>query len=1273
MNKRYPSCIVLFTNVVALLFIIAVSNSHAQGVISIDNGFASVSINTDQNAGRFWFSKQGGGRYTYNGGGAVINITSNVIFRVSRGSIENWYTNAVDPLGNGGVRPENSQGEIDFQPYDHLYVSPGRDTVELIYLNLNGLTVTQRFVAEEPRHEYDDGADILLEFDWEPNDLGLPGTTLGVFLMIDHDNANIVSSVGSDNSSLMTDRGYYPSFGSGGVFQRDFGGIPEYTLTGWFEYTEAADGTILNDIFSIHRLRGSSLRGAPLTTPNEHAIGRWQDFRQLSWLVNGDVNSKNIQDAATVSRWEGGIGGRGLIRTAFGTTSKAGNNFFHCRDSNVFVVIRTERVVQQEELNGPYTPEQFQVEMWVTNLHRVVQRTPIIRLRTPIRSFPDNTRRLRLDTSTLATQSLILRARETQKITWLLNVNPLSNDTLAELEFLYRDSAEIQKPLVPFLDGCNPLISFKGAFIPPPPDDRPPIINRTGSGRDQTFWWTFRTYDRHAGYIYDTGLDRIEIIRNDNSNFRLLVNPNPFRRCDTTETVTLRAEVVDTTRIAGLDFRVFDCEGNSRLETVTYSPRPDTFKPEVTRIDSIGRFDPQHYPCAVPVFEVYIEDQRNQTPSAGDNGLGSIEVLSSINFEPIQINFDQSDRPIADFDKTASFRLRVTDTLLPANATVRIADFAGNADTLAFSYCPLPDVLPPVITFVPGGKAAGASWTVSASDTLSWDRGLMEIVEISKANMSVTPWPVNIVSGQPTLSNLSVEVIDDAWPAEVTLEVRDTYYDGNDPSTFADHSSRIQFTFNGTPDTLAPNIIFHRDSTVPADEVVFTVLVNDTHEVNGEFYRFDRGLKSVTWSLTSNMQIRTPISFTDNRRGASFQVEIIDLLAIVDADTVCVIAIDSAGNRSTGCTSWPSTPDGKSPIFVGGLDPTTMRVTGIATDNRDFDRGLDSIFLQNEKNLQSYSESLAGKQSTVVSFDVVDPSLPIAGELVVQDLYGEFLSGPEQLIHTVVIQFSLPVVSLNVSLPGLVEGGDEIVATVSVESDFSGDDVTALEFELDHTLNGTFIRGESESIVESFTAVSPVNGRINVAIETIKGREYKAGKGEVLGTIRFLSEQPYYTDKFNLSLIPGSFLSNRGEKSVVEVRTDGDPLASTLTLPTPFFRTTADSLTIINGGCNRVLTSTNGFSRPNGIAILDFYPQPVVGRNNTTLTLLIRELPENGANLTLFGVNGNACSNWRIESGGTHISEVQVDFPTDIAPGLYFLRLQGESPSEADQIKILVE
>ena len=784
MRQLYP---VLLVSLLLVAADLTAQNEHIQ----IENPFSSVTSVTGKQSGRFWVAtgqQFGHTRYTYHGSKSPDNITSNVVFRVDRGGQTIYHCNANNPAGRTGGAPQTPSGDCRFSPYDEMYRSPTGDTIEVRWNDLSGFKVIMRFVAEDPRHEYDDGADILLEFEYEPADFLPTGSSFGIFLMLDIDNGMIFPPFGppgsSDKQSILTDRKYFNSRDFGGFFQKAFGGIPEYYMAGFFEYFEPQRNADFRTK-SVHRLTGTSLGGAELDEPDEFAVGHWSDFKKLSWFINGDVTSKQVGDVATAMRW-GNLGTSGSIRTAFGTTSKQGNNLYHCGDSSLYVVMRTVRVVDQQAVNGPYAPASFDIEMWVTNLDRGTPRTYEIGIDPNIRSWPANDTRMTLSGGT-PYRVVNLGPAETKKLTWRGLVNQNSRDTLAELSIRFRDSVEHGLPFEPLADDCRPKISFRGAFVPPPVDTRDPIIVETDNGRDATRWWRFRAFDRRSDFRYDTGLDKIEMVRNDGNNMRLVPSPAPFRRCDTTETVTLLLEVIDTTRAASAEILVTDCRGNTERVSRSYSPRPDPFVPEIVRIDSIGRYDAAGTPCAVPIVEVFLRDDANQSSGAGDLGFGRVTLLAGTNIEPLAINFDRAGAPIVDYDPRASFRIQVTDTMMAASAAVLFADFAGNVDTFRFAYCPLPDTAAPLFLASSNGPAR---WDLEGSDSAAWDRGLFEVVEISRLNMSAVPWPFAIGLGDQGMTGFSVAVGDDAWPASGEWELRDTYYDASDPSTHATHSAR---------------------------------------------------------------------------------------------------------------------------------------------------------------------------------------------------------------------------------------------------------------------------------------------------------------------------------------------------------------------------------------------------------------------------------------------------------------------------------------------------
>ena len=1215
--------------------------------VFLGNQYSGVWVARDGKTGRFYFASgpaKGHRRYLYGGVGTSAFITSNIVFRLQRSSGDRWITNAPNDLGNGGERPKTSTGEAEFQPYDSLYISPGGDTLEVIWKKLgNTFFMKQRFVVEPVQTVYDDGSDILMEFDYHINPDAPAAANLGIFMMLDVDQRFIV---GSDEAALMTDKRYFPSNESGAIMQKQFGEIPEFYLAGGFEYREPIYQT-----FAIHRLRGVSNGGAPLTEPNEFAIGNLRDFRHLSWLINGDVTSKQIGDVATAMRWEN-LGTAGLVRTAFGTNNRDGNNLYHCRDSNFFVAIRTERVLKQEQLNGPVDPNEFEIEMWVTNLSRVLDQEIQIGFRTPIVSLPGYTGRLTLDPGSPAIRDLVLLPRQTKKLTWRARVAAASSDTLIELEVIWRDSIRTEKPFGPLKDACRPKISILNGTPPPPPDDREPVIEAISSGRDVTQWWTLRTYDRHPGYRYDEGIDRIEVIRNDAGNMRLILNPNPFTRCDTNVTVGMRMEVIDTSRSALMVVRVTDCEGNSTEVQRAYTPRPDIYGPKLVRVDTVRRFTLAGYPCANPVLEVTLRDDM-QTDTAGDIGFGTVVLLDDPreNLRPLEINFHRASPDINPGDPEVRFRILVADTMLPAQGVVVYTDLAGHSDTFRFNYCPLPDTSRPEFAVESGN---GPTWSLEGSDSASWDRGLLEVTEISRVNMVTDPLGALFGVGDRSFSGLNASVVDAAWQAALTLELRDTWYDPDDPSTHDPHSRRLSLTWPGIADTMAPEITIARDLSAPPSEVVYTVTVADSHQVGGEFYRYDRGLEDVTWQLTSNMRIRTPIVWTDNRRGATFSVEVIDLFALNAADTICVEAVDSAGNRAPQtCAIYPIEPDSRAPLFRGEIAADRTVLSGRATDERTGDRGLFEVFLRNTTNIDNATVTgLAGAGSADISALIPDPKEPVTGEVVVRDLHGELEGLPEGTIHTTVLPFTLPVLELEMVMQRVVEGGEDFPMYIINRREFVGGDVSILEFGVQMTDNGIIIAAGGPASVN--TVIARKSGPITTfTIVPKTGTVYE--EGDTLATIILKTLRPPIVDLFTVSYDPTTSIANMGERDTIRVQAAGDTAYSELILPAPYLRVRVDSQAVINGDCSRALSGGEGLGRPRGAEILGLSPNPTDISAGSPITVFVRDVPQEGEWLSAFDAGGTRVASWRIEPSGEPVTRGLLPLPEDLPKGAYYL------------------
>jgi hypothetical protein len=1240
------------------LILLAVRVATAQELVAVGNSYVTASVVSD-NASNF-----GGGRFVidagpfYSGYKFLYSITSFVVFKVRSNGQDFYYTNAKDAFG--GQPTIDGVTAVPFKPFDSLYSSA--DTIAVTWKNLNGYTVTMRMIPERPRTIYDRGSDVLIEFShtFDPN---ASGGDLGIYMMLDTYNGQASATTGGsgDKSSVLTSRGYFPSDGPGKLFTAPFDPIPDFYHVGNFLYSLP-----LNDVLPIHRLKGFSHGGVPLTTPELFAIGDWHVLRNIGWNISSsDVASRAIGDCATAMRWSG-LRGDGTVRTAFGMDDKPGNDIFHCRDSKLFVDIKSERLVEQKVQNGAYTPAKFDITMWVTNTDMIAN-TATITFATPIGApNPALMGRLLLDASTPSTVVVPLGLKETKEIHWIVNVAPSTNDSLIDipLDFRYQLTGT-PTPRV-FKLPCTPTLTIKGYRNNPPPQDTiAPQIDRGPVVRTPKPGWNFKTYDRHPGYLYDTGLDKIVIERNDVNNFVLIQSPASFTQCNTAVTLDLLAQVVDSTRPGYIVFAVYDCKGHITRDSAIYNPRPDIFSPKIDRMIFTGTFDTA-FPCNNRLFDYYLIDSLNQTSTAGDNGFGLITVLGPLdNFDPIEVNFNKSDIPIKDFDPRASFRLKVTDSMFDAVAQVRVVDYAGNADTIEVKYCTLPDTKAPVGTVVgvpnPIPGQGFKAWNITATDSDAWDRGLESVVVLSNVNMQYTD--PGITPGD-RVTSFPVSVVLDSMDAQITLEIRDRYY------PVPGHADTITLTFAKIPDTLAPNINPIPRAGTNGSQV--DVDVNDVHFFGASKYLYDRGLLSVNIiSMSSNIRLLSPTTaFATGDANMTFAFEVIDTLALTKRDSICIEAIDVYGNRSEGCYVYPLQPDANPPILLGSLDNGHTAITATMTDSRQYDRGLGSVTLEKPVNLDPTAGTKAGLNgipSTSVSVPVTDPTKEISGTFVVRDLIAESEPTPEtELHHAVRVPFRLPSVKLSLDLPMIVERGGDIKAAVVAADSFPGDLVHTIRFVANYGGDALYSSAVDK---RSSMSVATAGGMLDVTCTPMAGTTYY--RGDTLGVLIFKAHGSNMIDSFSIVVDAASLKVNDNIGMDVMVQVAGDTAISLLKLPAPYFNVAADSLTFINGICQRILSSLpGGRSKINGLSILGVKPQPVPVSAGGTIDLDVRDLPVEGASVDLVSTDGRKVASFSINGTGAKVTRVSISLPQSIPSGTYSVQLS--TATERTWTKVVV-
>jgi hypothetical protein len=552
---------------------------------------------------------------------------------------------------------------------------------------------------------------------------------------------------------------------------------------------------------------------------------------------------------------------------------------------------------------------------------------------------------------------------------------------------------------------------------------------------------------------------------------------------------------------------------------------------------------------------------------------------------------------------------------------------------------------------------------VTASDTLAWDRGLENIAVLSNTNMLFTDPGIKPGQGVATFP---VSVIVDSMDAEITLEIRDRYY----AATPAGHADTISLVFKKIPDTLAPNIIYTPRPGTNGSKV--DVVVNDIHYFGAVKYAYDRGLLSINLSAASpNIRLLTPVSaFATGDSTMTFSFEIIDTLALIKRDSLCVVATDLYGNRSESCYIYPLQPDTNAPIFTGMLDDNRTAITATVTDIRMYDRGLGSIALEAPVNLDpaaGNAPGLNGTPSRNLSVAVIDPRQGISGTFVVRDLIAEREPTPEtELIHAVRIPFVLPAVQLRLDLPMVVERGADIKAAIVAENSFSGDAVHAIRFVANY---GGDAQYSSAVDGHATIAVADAGSSLDITCTPVAGTSY--GRGDTLGMVIFKARGASDIRTFNITVDPASLKANDNLTTDIKVQAPGDAEFSLLKLPAPYISMAADSLTYINGICQRVLMSaTNARSKTNGLSILGVRPQPVGVAAGGAVELDVRDLPAEGAVADLVAADGRKVASFSIGGSGARVTRISIELPREIPAGAYSLQLR--TATERSYTKIIV-
>ncbi|MBS1912073.1 MAG: T9SS type A sorting domain-containing protein [Bacteroidetes bacterium] len=641
----------------AMCCIAGIAKGQQTAVVGNDYVSATVVIDTA--------SAYGGGRFVVDAGKAfnsyrfLYYISSNVVFRVTAPGGPYYFTNARPAFGGQPLQADN--GVVPYAPFDK--VDTTSNVAAVTWNDLHGYSVTMLLVPEVPGNGFVKGADVLIEFSYRRN-AGATATDLGIFMMLDVYNGQAGGTGGAgDKVSILTSSGYFPASGPGKLFGPGIGSdsIPQFYHVGDFRYENP-----LNTVLPVHRLTGTSHNGAGLTTPDLLALGNWKGFRFLSWDVVPDDVSSVIDDAATIVRWDTHESVQGVVRTAFGMDDHDGNNLFHCRDTNLFVDIQTERVIARLDSTKPNTAT-FNANVWVTNTSEAADSLSVVLIAPG--GFGSS---VQLAGSASPAQSLKLAPHETRLLTWPLEAKVANRDTMLfplDLRYTIGSGAQARS----FRQECLPVISLVGPSSNA--DHFAPVVT-VGGSRTNPGLRALTVVDRHPGVSVDTGIDSIWVDPARSFNMVLSRFGVPVR-CET-DTIHGTVQVADSARPGRLVIGVRDCAGNMTLDTVLYEVDvTDRRAPNDTTVTVVPGFPTR-------TWLVTIADRHAKF--AYDTGLDSVwaDAASLRNMTyAVTIPFVRCDT-----SSNGRYRVNVIDGTAAAYIKLYIRDCAANMDSLQLVYTP---------------------------------------------------------------------------------------------------------------------------------------------------------------------------------------------------------------------------------------------------------------------------------------------------------------------------------------------------------------------------------------------------------------------------------------------------------------------------------------------------------------------------------------------------------------------------------------------------------
>ncbi len=463
-------------------------------------------------------------------------------------------------------------------------------------------------------------------------------------------------------------------------------------------------------------------------------------------------------------------------------------------------------------------------------------------------------------------------------------------------------------------------------------------------------------------------------------------------------------------------FTFTDCAGNDTTDAIHFTAcippsLIDTLPPKFWLKQKYNWNIPTDSSCGNKCTDVYVTDSVTDSPGLQkDLGLDSIVVVSDTNMSFML------DGPISKGMPSDSFTVCVNDSMQDGLVVIKARDMVGNIAYDTITYCTVADTVKPVVTV--SALTIATPSTVIATDSEAWDRGVKQVMLSSVINCAPVRTPgltidtvdsaTYIVTSNaqcPRVLSLQVAVVDSFKDACFTAQATDCAGNQSYPPSTTCYTA-LSDTYCPTIDTL----------TLPDGELQVTI--SDYHVIGGDTIGYDEGIDSVWFPYANNITLDSGGTFWQSAGGTlhtlhgkptgsdhpkfgkimQFTLFVTDTLS-QDTNPPCfyVEGVDGAGNGlkldGSSCgveVKWCSNvAQDVNPPVLSVTVPACETVTGTATDDKLYDRGVYKVWLTNPVNFAPFADSIAGGQNSVpFTLQVPNPDQSSFGTLSSLDLYG---------------------------------------------------------------------------------------------------------------------------------------------------------------------------------------------------------------------------------------------------------------------------------------------